>query len=120
MLGRVNRRDVIRWSIAAAAAGMGAAGMPAKEIEAMSAASHRADWMSRGSFGMMVHWLAPGPPPEKGDYISDLNRAVDAFDRDRFLKQFRESGADWLIFTIGQNTGYYASPSATLDRLVGP
>jgi hypothetical protein len=81
---------------------------------------HRADWMSKGKFGMMVHWLAPGPPPEKGEWINDLNRAVDAFDLDRFLKQFRATGADWLIFTIGQNSGYYASPNATLDRLAGP
>ena len=27
---------------------------------------------------------------------------------------------DWLIFTIGQNTSYYASPNEVLDRLAGP
>ena len=81
---------------------------------------HRADWMVKGSYGVMVHWLAPGPAPEKGPYIRDLNRAVDAFDLDRFLHDFQRTGADWLIFTIGQNTSYYASPNATLDRLAGP
>jgi len=80
----------------------------------------RSDWMPRGAFGMMVHWIAPGPAPEKGEQVTDLNRAVDAFNLDRFLDQFRRSGADWLIFTIGQNSGRYASPNAVLDRLVGP
>lgn len=79
---------------------------------------HRCDWMvEEGLFGMMVHWIAPGPAPEKGERISDLNRAVDAFQLDRFIEQFEESGAAWLIFTIGQNTACYASPNATLDRL---
>jgi len=81
---------------------------------------NRADWMHRGSYGVMVHWLAPGPARAKGEYIHDLNRAVDGFDVERFVQDFRATGADWLIFTIGQNTSYYASPNAVLDRLAGP
>ncbi len=76
--------------------------------------------MCDGKFGLMVHWLAPGPEPEHGLRETDLNRAVDAFDVDRFMADFRRTGADWLIFTIGQDTGYYASPSEVLDRLAGP
>lgn len=68
----------------------------------------------------MVHWIAPGPAPEKGPYIPDLNRAVDGFNVDRFLQQFAETDADWLIFTIGQNSTYYASPNSVIDRLAGP
>ena len=68
----------------------------------------------------MTHWLAPGPARENGEYIHDLNRAVDGFDLERFVQDFRATGADWLIFTIGQNTSYYASPNAVLDRLAGP
>ena len=86
----------------------------------MTPQTHRTDWMVAGKFGMMVHWIAPGPAPEHGEYVEDLNRAVDAFNLARFLEQFGESGADWLIFTIGQNSACYASPNATLDRLVGP
>jgi hypothetical protein len=81
---------------------------------------NRADWMPRGSFGVMVHWLAPGPAREKGEYVRDLNVAVDGFDLERFVQDFQATGADWLIFTIGQNTSYYASPNAVLDRLAGP
>lgn len=79
----------------------------------------RASWMT-GQYGLMVHWLAPGPLPEQGPYLDDLNAAVDRFDVTRFLAEFDRSGAAWLIFTIGQNTGFYASPSAVLDELAGP
>jgi len=85
-----------------------------------SAKRYRTDWMAGGGYGLMVHWIAPGPGPERGEYVSDLNKAVDAFDVDRFLHDFRATGADWLIFTIGQNTACYASPNSVLDRLAGP
>ncbi|MBM4148887.1 MAG: hypothetical protein FJ224_07570 [Lentisphaerae bacterium] len=80
----------------------------------------RAAWMRDGKFGMMVHWIPPGPPPQYGRRLKDINKAVDRFDLDRFLADFRRSGADWLIFTIGQNNGYYSSPNSVLDRLAGP
>jgi hypothetical protein len=76
--------------------------------------------MRQGRFGLMVHWLAPGPPPQSGPYLDDPDVAVDAFDLDRFMADFRRTGAAWLIFTVGQNTGFYASPNAVLDRLAGP
>lgn len=81
--------------------------------------AERVEWMVRGRYGLMVHWIAPGSAPEHGERITDLDRAVGAFDRKRFLADFEATGADWLIFTIGQNTGYYASPNAALDRFVG-
>jgi hypothetical protein len=80
----------------------------------------RTEWMKRGSYGVMAHWLVPGCQREKGPPLQDFNQAVNAFDRDRFLQDFQRTGADWLIFTIGQNTSYYASPNAVLDRLAGP
>lgn len=79
----------------------------------------RAAWMA-GRWGLMVHWIPPGPARERGSYVRDFNRAIDAFNLDRFLQHFADTGADWLIFTIGQNTGFYASPNAVLDALAGP
>jgi len=46
----------------------------------MPTKKHRADWMARGPFGMMVHWIPPGPAPEKGEWVRDLDRAVDLQD----------------------------------------
>jgi hypothetical protein len=67
----------------------------------------------------MVHWCVPKTPPQYGKRIENINKAADRFDLDRFMKDFSRTKADWLIFTIGQNTGY-ASPNRFLDQWVGP
>jgi hypothetical protein len=116
----LSRRDVVKAFVGVPAALARPRLAGAAEPSASGRPRHRAGWMRRGSYGVMVHWLAPGPLPEKGPQIHDLNRAVDAFQLDRFLEGFQRTGADWLIFTIGQNTSYYASPNAALERLAGP
>ena len=79
----------------------------------------RTDWMA-GKYGVMVHYLLPGPAPERGSFITDINAVADGFDVAGMLEQFSRTGADWFVFTFGQNTGFYASPSQTIDRLCGP
>ncbi|MCX7424747.1 MAG: hypothetical protein NTW96_03840 [Planctomycetia bacterium] len=76
---------------------------------------NRAAWMARGTHGVMVHYLiAPkGNTPE--EKTADLNRVVDHFDVEHFLKQIDETKADWLILTLGQTTGYFCAPNAYLD-----
>ncbi len=78
--------------------------------------SYQAEWMYEGSYGLMVHYLITpeGSTPEAR--TEAFNRVVNGFDIDAFMKQFEKSGADWLFFTIGQNTGYYCSPNTFLDR----
>lgn len=76
---------------------------------------NRAAWMARGTHGVMVHYLiAPqgGTPEEK---TAEVNRVVDHFDVEYFLKQLDETKADWLILTLGQTTGYFCAPNAYLD-----
>jgi alpha-L-fucosidase len=76
---------------------------------------HRAAWLAQGSYGLMVHYLispARNTPEEK---TAEFSRIVEGFDLDAFMAQFESAKADWLIFTIGQNTGYYCSPNAYLD-----
>ncbi|OIO01841.1 hypothetical protein AUJ67_03815 [Candidatus Desantisbacteria bacterium CG1_02_49_89] len=83
--------------------------------------AHPAEWMSKGSFGLMVHYLIlPDPlipdgntPEEKTE---NFNKIARGFDAELFLRQFSKTGADWLIFALGQNTGYYISPNEFLDR----
>ena len=74
----------------------------------------------RGRWGLMVHWLYPQTASRSGTPPPSFDDTVDAFDLDGFLADFAATGADWMMFTIGQNTGYYAGPNAVLDRLVGP
>jgi hypothetical protein len=115
----INRRQaIVRAGMSMA--GLALANWPDRALAALPSPGQkrRSDWMI-GKWGMMVHWIAPGPQPEHGPRITDLNRAVNAFNLEGFLEQFEASGADFLMFTIGQNTSYYASPNATLDRLAG-
>ncbi len=76
----------------------------------------RTAWMS-GRYGVMSHWLFPGVLPERGQPASSLDQAVEAFDLARTLEDFAASGAEWYLFTLGQNTGCYASPNAVIETL---
>ena len=81
----------------------------------MNREAHPADWMHDGTFGVMVHYLITPPGETREERSAAFNRTVDGFDLDHFIGQVVSTGADWLIFTIGQNTGYYCSPNAFLD-----
>lgn len=80
---------------------------------------HRCDWMLKSPFGLMVHWLPPGPAPKRGEWIRELDRAVDRFDVNAFMEDFLRTGAGWLVFTIGQNTGMYSSPNSVFESMCG-
>jgi hypothetical protein len=50
---------------------------------------------------------------------SAWNAAVSAFDTDGVANQLQRMGVGYLIHCIGQNSGYYCSPNATYDSIVG-
>lgn len=77
--------------------------------------THRAKWMADGSYGLMTHYLVSPAGDTPAARKAELDRIVDTFDLDYFMEQIKASGADWLIFTLGQNTGYYCSPNKFLD-----
>lgn len=47
------------------------------------------------------------------------NRRVDGFDVGGLARQLTAVGAGYFFITLGQNSGYYLSPNATYDKLVG-
>jgi alpha-L-fucosidase len=98
--------------------GQGPAAVGDETVTAANSSSHRADWMAQGSYGVMVHYLITPRGQDAAGKAADFNRTIDGFDLDHFTEQFQQSGADWLIFTIGQNTGYYNSPNPVLERLL--
>lgn len=75
---------------------------------------NRAVWMAEGSFGVMTHYLLSpkGDTPE--ERTAELNRTIDAFDVPAYVAQIEETGADWVIFTLGQTTGYLCAPNEVL------
>src|SRR4026209_1948236 len=50
--------------------------------------------------------------------IVEWNLLVDNINVDTLADQVRSVGAGLMIFTIGQNSGYYVSPNATYDYIV--
>jgi hypothetical protein len=80
--------------------------------------SDRTHWMA-GRYGLMVHWIYPHLMGENTPPAASLDDAVNQFNLERFLQDFAATGADWLIFTLGQNSGYYASPNSVIEQLAG-
>lgn len=79
-------------------------------LEHPSENSTAADWMS-GGIGAFMHFL-PNPSTE-------ISAQVEAFDCEGVARQLAEAGAAHLIFTLGQNSGYYNAPNTAYDRIVG-
>ena len=77
-------------------------------------------WLT-GNYGVMCHYLIDQnntlDKPEMA--LEEWIRQVEAFDAEALAEQVADSGASWLIFTLGQNTGYYCSPNKTYDSIVG-
>lgn len=76
---------------------------------------NRAVWMAQGSFGVMTHYLIKPEGATPQERTADLNATVNAFDVERYVRQIEETGAGWVIFTLGQTTGYLCSPNEYLD-----
>lgn len=78
---------------------------------------NKAAWMAQGGYGIMVHYLVRPEGTTPDEKTADLNRIVNQFDLAYFMKQFDESGADWLIFTLAQSTGYLSSRNDFIDAI---
>ncbi len=75
------------------------------------------DWFRDAGYGIMVHYLKPAIAPEGG--AREWNEAVNSFDVELFASEAHEAKAGYVMFTLGQNSGYYCSPNATFDSIVG-
>ena len=74
----------------------------------------RTEWLRQSGWGVMCHYLG-----EVKFTVDEWNRRVDSFDVEAFAAQLADVGAGHLIFTVGQNSGFYASPNDAYDRFVG-
>jgi hypothetical protein len=75
------------------------------------------DWFKDAGFGIMVHYLKEAIVPDGGS--KEWNDAVNSFDVDKFAIQAKEAGTGFVMFTLGQNSGYYCSPNSTFDNILG-
>jgi hypothetical protein len=95
--------------------------LTAGAVASAAAAAEPTDWFHDARWGVMTHYLgAPPSSPGGAELTAEAwNRQVDGFDVNRFADQIASTGAQYLLFTIGQNSGHYCSPNATYDRIVG-
>ncbi len=75
------------------------------------------DWFKDAGYGVMVHYLKEAMVPEGGS--KEWNKTVDSFNVDLFASQVHEAGAGYVMFTLGQNSGYYCAPNKAFDKAVG-
>jgi len=69
-----------------------------------------ADWMA-GKTGVFAHYLYSGAKAHA--------QAAERFDVKGLVAQLVDMKADWFCLTLGQNSGWYCAPNATLERLAG-
>jgi hypothetical protein len=84
-------------------------------------AQDRAAWMREAHFGLMVHYLADWRVRVDSIKMNPdkWNELVDHFNVELLARQIDSVGAGYLIFTIGQNSGYYVSPNSNYAKLTG-
>lgn len=83
--------------------------------------STRAIWLREAKWGLMFHYI-DGMASSSANTVTtptEWNRRVDSFNVPRFARKVRASGASYVIFTLGQNTGHYCSPNPVYDELTG-
>ena len=98
-----------------------AAVLPLAMLLPSAGAAEPTDWFHDAKWGVMTHYLG-APPSSKGGAeltAEAWNQQVDAFDAARFADQLASTGAKYLLFTLGQNSGHYCSPNTAYDRIVG-
>lgn len=120
-------------SAAITLAGAGGASL-INALQIRTAPAGKASWMAAEKYGIMLHYMAGGvlPPPQgpppnysvsaeipAGATTSPWSDAVDGFQAEDFADQAAASGAGYVIFALGQTSGYYCSPNAAYETL-GP
>jgi hypothetical protein len=86
-----------------------------------SPAAEKTDWLHQARWGVMTHYLGAPPSTAGGAELTAeaWNRQVDAFDVPGLVEQLASTGAKYLLFTLGQNSGHYCSPNPVYDKFVG-
>jgi hypothetical protein len=79
------------------------------------------DWLLQARWGVFVHYLADFASNSAVPSIdaADWDARIDGFDVGGLADQLEAIGAGYFFLTLGQNSGYYLSPNATYDALVG-
>jgi hypothetical protein len=85
----------------------------------MSSLNSNTDWMSTAGYGIMFHYLA-GEAGLGAEYNPlQWKYEVESFNVYSFVDKILYTGAKYMIFTIGQNSGFYCAPNSFFDKKTG-
>jgi hypothetical protein len=77
------------------------------------------DWFSAAAYGAFISYTTSGNVDNGRINIDTWNRYVNSFDVNAFAQQCQDSGVGYVLFMLGQNSGFYCSPNATLETYGG-
>ncbi|AHF93304.1 hypothetical protein OPIT5_26900 [Opitutaceae bacterium TAV5] len=88
-------------------------------MNSRTSSDNRAAWLREASPGLMFHYIdnPASSTVASATTPAEWNQRVDSFNVPRFARLVRETGAGYIIFTLGQNSGHYCSPNAVYDEL---
>ncbi len=79
-----------------------------------------AEWFAASKYGLIFHYLPRGgADPILAGPDGTWNNTVNGFKVADFVNNVQKTGAAYVIFSVGQNSGFYVSPSAEFDKRVG-
>jgi hypothetical protein len=106
-----NRRQFLERAAGCALAVGLSSVLPASTLSAGTAdVPHAAAWLGDARLGVFMHFL-PGD-------AQGLAKVED-FDVPALAQQLKAMGASYFVLTLGQNSGFFNSPNAVYDRIVG-
>lgn len=81
----------------------------------------RQEWFKGKRWGLFTHYLAnpAGNDIDKIVTSQEWNERINNFNVELFVKQLKQTGADYFCITIGQNSGHFCSPNSTYDQVTG-
>ncbi|HZP06852.1 MAG TPA: alpha-L-fucosidase [Terracidiphilus sp.] len=127
---KISRRNLILGATQLAAAAALPRGLSAQaqtSSQQSNAGAGRAAWMQNPHYawGVMTHYLADWQARvheldiSASTFLDQWNKMVDGFDVEGMAKRLEQVGAGHYQISIGQNSGYYLSPNAVYDKIVG-
>jgi hypothetical protein len=117
---RLSRRSVLKLGgLGVAASAISACNTFELTLLPPSSGGSATDWLHAAQWGVfsqgpMVEYQSPPITT-----VSAWNAAVNAFDVEGLANQIERMGAGYLILCLGENSGFYCSPNATYDSIVG-
>lgn len=86
----------------------------AKELERIRAARADTKWFRSIPYGVMFHWTSESAP-QKGE-SKPFKEAVQEFNVEKFANMVEETGAGYVIFTIGHAEPYCPAPLESWEK----